>query len=258
MAHLFHRRLITHPKDIQAKAERLTHTYGSLDKWAYPDTIGEFWTPFHHNYAYGLSKIQVVANLLADMKVTSASAFLVFYNDYLQDSWVDEERKKTYENLVTAMGGMDSDQSLVLFAEHFMNDQKKIIDDSNTWHLIFHAINAYTLLSIFGFDMTMNITLWILLSGIVVSEAMSKTMPVSGSSIISFEVTGAVFLGMMFMKRWNMLQTFTFALTVYAFLAPLIEDPPLMSKYFLVGKSILHLAHFVGAGIGAGIVFFVS
>ena len=156
------------------------------------------------------------------------------------------------------MGGMDSDQSLVLFAEHFMSDQKKIIDASNTWHLIFHAVNAYTLLTIFGFDMTMNITLWILLSGILVSESMSKTMPVSGSSIISFEVTGAVLLGMMFMKRWNIFHTFTFALTIYAFLAPLIEDPPLKSKYFLVGKSILHIAHFIGALIGAGIVFFVS
>lgn len=258
MAYLSHRRLVTYPQDIQAKAERITHTYGSIDKRLFPDTIGAFWQPFHHNYAYGLSKVEVVANYLAEMKAHSTSVFLELYNEHLADTWQDDRRKQTYEGIVLAMGDLNSDQSLVMYAEHSMNDQKKLVDVLNTWHVVLYAVNLFTVLSIFGFNKTMNITVWIFLLGIASSEAMSQFLSVAGSSIITFAIYGAILTGLMLMKRWNIFYLFTFVSTLYLFAEPLLTDPPLKSKYFIAGKQILHLAHFVGAALGVVIVLLVS
>ena len=269
MSHIFHRSLISHEPEIQQMAEVLVHTYGTHG--IYPDTVGEFWEPFHHNYAYGMTKIQVVANILNAMKVGDIGNFALWYDKHMKGDWRTEIEGNGFETWFRANAQwganvpfpnirdlVNQDQIIVRFAEHKMLDQEELLNAGNTAHLLTYGISLFTMFFIFGFNVTMNITLWLVVLGVVVSEGMSRLIPVSGSSVISFEVTGAILMGMWQKKSWGVFDWFTFLFNLYAFFAPLIIDPPLPSKFFLVGKSIMHVAHYVGTAIGVVVVKFVA
>ena len=271
MAHIFHRSLISHAPDIRKKAELLVHTYGSPDQKLYPDTIGQFWEPFHHNYAYGITKIQIVANILNAMKVGDVQNFALWYDSHMKDTWNDVNEKQHFEawfknnvrwgpnvQFPNIRDIVNQDQVIVTYGEHKMIDTEPIYNAGNTGHLITYATNLMTMFFIFGFNSTMNIALWLLVLGIAVTEGLSQVIPVSGSSVIGFELTGAILMGLWQYKSWGVFNWLTFLWNTYSFFAPMIMDPPLKSFYFLFGKTVVHVAHYIGTVIGVVIVLFVG
>jgi hypothetical protein len=270
---LSHRRLFSHPKAIQDKAKAMVAAYADPSA---PEKVGVFFAPFSHNYGYGLDRTAQVAQTLAMMKLTIPPLFPVAYDETLSKSWHDQHKRAAFEKLylqravfgpvsqemslvITVNPPTNEDELIVLFVEHSMQDQMVLFGPGNKTHVFNWIFVLAIFFAIFGPSWnSVELMLWLFLVGIIISESFSAILPVMGSSIIMFMFIGANWFGSWGMKKWDWIQMILFALTNYMFLGPLIVDPPLPSKLFLIGKSTGHFYHYIGFFLGWLTRYFVT
>ena len=258
---LSHRRLFSHPKAIQDKAKAMVAAYGDP---SFPEQVGVFIEPFSHNYGYGIRRTSQVAQTLSTLKQREVP-FPVLYDDMFSKMWLDQHKRAAFEKLYTqrAVFGPVSrefvginpptnlDELIVLFAEHSMQDQMILFGAGNKTHVFNWIFILAIFFVIFGPSWnSVELMLWLFLVGIIVTESVSRILPVTGSSIISFMFIGANWFGSWGMKGWGWLKICLFALSNYLFVAPLITDPPRAATFFLIGKSTGHMYHYLGFFLG--------
>jgi hypothetical protein len=236
----------------------------------FPDTVGKFFRPIHHNYLYGVTKEEVVARFLKHC-IDMGRDILSLYKSFLVKGWINPSIQAEFEKAMTAkarfgpdvMEGLTRDllnngECVVLFAEYNMRDQGQMMDLGNKAHLYSWVVIALVFVAAFGFNMSaLKNAGWLILTGASVTEFWSYIQGLSGTSIIGFEFMGAVFFKLLYLKKWQWQHWLAMVTTVIQWFSPLYTDPPLREALFLRGKSVLHLAHYVGTIIGWVMVRFI-
>ena len=271
---LHHRRLVTYPKAIQTKAEIISKTHGTTDK-TFPKVVGKYFKPFGtHNYAYGISVVETVAEILNTLD-GSGKDFVEIYNTYYRPIWRDlsigakfESEFKRLENSMTIQAGqsasskvlLNQDEMIVLFSEYKVLDCVPMMEMANGGHLITWALSLVAFFAIFGMNSTaLTLIIWLVVIGVILTEAFSYMMPVTGSSIIGFGFMGATLFGIFYRnKSWKWYNIIVLIYTVSNVLGPMILDPPLPQKLFLSGKQVSHAGHHTGLIYGIIATYFAT
>ena len=240
------------------KAEYVTQVKAIVEQYknpAFPDEVGQFIRPINHNYAYGINRLAMVADLKYYTEKLYNGDFKRFYNETRSGSWLlqqnaDDFVKEFHAKVKYAIAAIpsNSDELCVLYVEHMMRDQEHLLEAANKQHILTWVF----VLLCFGAMFGLNVKLLGLLVGVGIlsSELTGYFGSISGSSIISFMFIGAVFFGAWKVKGLRLPQVLAIAVVSFLFIWPLVNDPPTAKSYFLSGRYTAHVAHYQGFYLG--------
>jgi hypothetical protein len=243
-----HRSLMVHKAEYVTQVKAIVEQYKNP---AFPDEVGQFIRPINHNYAYGINRLAMVADLKYLYDKLYNGDFMRFYESTRKGSWIYQKNaedfvKEFHAKVKYAIAAIpsNSDELCVLYVEYLMRDQELVLQAGNTTHIFLWVVMLLCFTAMFGLNL--KFFGWLMAIGIGLSEFAGYFGAVSGSSIISFMFVGAVFFGAWTLKGLRLPQVLAIAVVALIFIAPLVQDPPLAQNLFLSGKSVAHVYHFQG------------